>query len=261
MKTFEKDRDFLAQRQKVILLQEQDKRVLISPAYQGRVMTSSAEGDGGQSFGWINYDLIKSGKFLKHCNNFGGEDRYWIGPEGGQYSIFFRPGTEFTLENWQTPSPIDTEPWQLQKASKIQAAFAKAMTFTNYAGHEMKLAVEREVRLFSDKEINEQLAINLPDNVQAVGFGSVNKITNAGDFEWTKKTGMLSIWILGQFISADKNTVILPFQPNASSEIVNDRYFGHIADDRLKILDNAVLFKADGQSRGKIGIGQPGLSR
>ena len=29
--------------------------ILIAPGYQGRVMTSTAEGDEGLSFGWINY--------------------------------------------------------------------------------------------------------------------------------------------------------------------------------------------------------------
>ena len=29
----------------------------------------------------------------EHVNVFGGEDRFWLGPEGGQYSIFFVKGT------------------------------------------------------------------------------------------------------------------------------------------------------------------------
>jgi len=40
-------------------------------------------------------------------------------------------------------------------------------------------------------------------------FSSQNSLTNIDDFEWTKGTGMLSIWILGQFIPSDKNTVII----------------------------------------------------
>jgi hypothetical protein len=26
---------------------------------------------------------------VPHINVFGGEDRFWLGPEGGQFSIFF----------------------------------------------------------------------------------------------------------------------------------------------------------------------------
>src|SRR5690348_2105984 len=58
-------------------------QLVVSPKYQGRVMTSTTAGDGGPSFGFVNRDLIKSGKFVEHINPFGGEDRFWIGPEGG----------------------------------------------------------------------------------------------------------------------------------------------------------------------------------
>src|SRR5881394_2879180 len=37
-------------------------QVIIAPAYQGRVMTSTTEGEKGLSFGWINHELIASGK-------------------------------------------------------------------------------------------------------------------------------------------------------------------------------------------------------
>ena len=56
-----------------------------------------AAGDTGASFGWINRQLIASGKLLPHMNAFGGEDRFWMGPEGGQFSIFFAPGVKFDI--------------------------------------------------------------------------------------------------------------------------------------------------------------------
>src|SRR3990170_4371077 len=60
----------------VVLLDKSGKaKVAIAPAWQGRVMTSTARGDRGQSFGWINRELIASGKLLPHINVFGGEDR------------------------------------------------------------------------------------------------------------------------------------------------------------------------------------------
>lgn len=51
--------------------------------------------------------------------------------------------------------------------------------------------------------------------------------------------------------------VVIPF--NQGNEeilgpVVNDDYFGKIPDDRLKVSGNHVFFKADGASRGKIGI-------
>ena len=51
-------------------------KVLIVGDYQGRVMTSTANGDEGNSYGWINYDLIRSGDVKPHMNPYGGEDRF-----------------------------------------------------------------------------------------------------------------------------------------------------------------------------------------
>ncbi|MBD0259018.1 MAG: hypothetical protein ICV83_25145, partial [Cytophagales bacterium] len=95
--TFGYDLGFLRKHGPVVVLSSPDTRaqVLVSPAYQGRVMTSTASGPAGNSYGWINYDLIASGKTGPHMNAFGGEDRFWLGPEGGQYGLYFRKGDPF----------------------------------------------------------------------------------------------------------------------------------------------------------------------
>lgn len=254
-KDFSSDRDFLEKYQEIITLEDGDSKVLVSPSLQGRVFTSTAEGDSGFSFGWINYDLISSGEILKHCNNWGGEDRYWIGPEGGQFSIFFKPEAKFDLEDWQTPAPIDTESWDLVNSDIKTANFSKTMSLPNTSGNEMKVRADRDVILLNTEEGAKYLGAKIPDGVKSVGFKSINKMTNLNDFTWDKKTGMLSIWILGQLISTDSNTVILPFDNSGEGEILNDTYFGKIDDDRLKVLNNAILFRGDGNKRGKIGIG------
>ena len=102
--TFGEDAAFLQRHTQVLILEnEAGARVALAPAWQGRVMTSSAGGDAGLSYGWINRDLIASGKLQPHINVFGGEDRFWLGPEGGQFSIFFAPGAKFELSDWFTP--------------------------------------------------------------------------------------------------------------------------------------------------------------
>ena len=78
---------------------ESGSSVLIVPAYQGRVMTSSADGNEGNSFGWINYGFISAGKASSQFNPFGGEERLWLGPEGGPWSIYFKPGVEQVFAN------------------------------------------------------------------------------------------------------------------------------------------------------------------
>ena len=116
-RTFGEDVRFLSEHVRTVVLgnDAQGPRVAVVPAYQGRVMTSTATGDQGTSFGWINYEHIASGENSPHINVYGGEERFWLGPEGGQFSIFFPPGAEFNLEHWQTPALIDTEPFDLLK--------------------------------------------------------------------------------------------------------------------------------------------------
>ena len=42
------------------------------------------------------------------------EDRFlWLGPEGGQFGIFFPPTAEFIFDEWLTPAAIDTEVYKV----------------------------------------------------------------------------------------------------------------------------------------------------
>ena len=78
--TFPEDVAFLQKHVEVITLGqgEGQPQVAIVPAYQERVMTSTVGGDETPSHGWINYDLIASGKLGPHINAFGGEDRFGL---------------------------------------------------------------------------------------------------------------------------------------------------------------------------------------
>ncbi|MFA6479143.1 MAG: DUF6786 family protein [Victivallaceae bacterium] len=91
---------FLKQHIPVLMLEDQSSRakIAIAPSLQARVLTSTASGDSGQSFGWINCELIASGERRKQINAFGGEDRFWLGPEGGQFSLFFNKGALLSLK-------------------------------------------------------------------------------------------------------------------------------------------------------------------
>ena len=110
-------------------------------------MTSTATGDKGLSYGWINRELIESGKIQPHINVFGGEDRFWLGPEGGQFSIFFVKGVPFDFEHWFTPASIDTLPFSNEKAASnsSKALFKSSFSLTNYSGTVFDLQVNREV--------------------------------------------------------------------------------------------------------------------
>jgi len=257
--TFEDDLEFLKKFKPVIVLKDETGRaqVALVAAWQGRVVTSTADGPSGLSFGWINRDLISSGRHEEHINVFGGEDRFWLGPEGGQFSIFFAAGDPFDLEHWYVPSAIDWDPFDLVSADDRQAVFGRVMVLRNYAGTEFRLAARREVRLLNTGAVSKIVGIDLGPELRSVGFESVNTITNTGAAEWKKETGLLSVWILGMFNPSPSTTIIVPFKAGPEPELgpaVNDAYFGKVPADRLTVGEGVAYFKGDGMRRSKIGI-------
>ena len=257
--TFGYDLNFLRQyhRDIVVLGDSAGAQVIVAPAYQGRVMTSTTEGNKGISFGWINHALIASGKPAEHINAFGGEERFWLGPEGGQFSIYFKKGMDFKFENWFVPKEIDTEPFKLISSTKKDAVFEKEMHFENYSGNKFDLTVNRTIRLLDRPAIDNVLGIPIPENVEAVAFESDNSIINKGTTAWDKKTGMLSIWILSMLNASNQTTVAVPYKQGEEAKlgkIVTDDYFGKVPAGRLKIDSGILLFKADASQRSKIGV-------
>ena len=257
--TFGDDLEFLKKHTDVVVLSDAagDGQVAVLPKMQGRVMTSTAAGTNGLSFGWINRELVASGEFVEHINVFGGEDRFWIGPEGGQFSVFFKNGVPFDLEHWFTPAPIDTEPFELVSKSKSRAVLKKDMQLENYSRTVFNLRVDREVRILDKGEAVTVLGITPAEKVKMVAFESTNKVTNTGEKAWEKETGLLSIWILGMFNPSPATTITIPFRAGPEDRLgvpVNDAYFGKVPADRLVVKDGVLFFSGDGQYRSKIGL-------
>lgn len=232
-------------------------KIAVSPALQARVMTSSADGDAGTSFGWINKDLFESRDTSAHINAFGGEERFWLGPEGGQFSIFFKKGDEFTLDNWFTPRLIDLEPFDVISSSPDKASFRKIAELQNYSGTLFKIKIDREVSVLSNAVARQELGIDSGSDLKMVAFRTANILNNIGSADWSKETGVLSIWLLGMFNPSPNTTIVIPY--NTGSEealgpVVNDTYFGKVPPERLKIGPVCVYFSGDGKYRSKIGL-------
>ena len=255
---FEEDLNFLRKHNEVILLSDSSSKAQIAvvPTYQGRVMTSTALGPKGVSFGWINRELIASGKINPHINAYGGEDRFWMGPEGGQFSIFFKPGDPFDLEHWQTPAVIDSVPYAVVALDDRKVSFRHQAEVVNYSETRFNIQIDRTIELL-DRETVSQVIGNIGTDVPLVSYRTINTITNQGIEDWNKDQGLLSIWILGMFKSSPTTTVVIPYTQGSEEKlgpIVNDNYFGDVPDDRLVITDNHIFFKTDGAFRSKIGI-------
>ena len=258
--TFGYDLNYLSQKDGgLIVLSGDDGRsqIIVSAKYQAKVFTSTADGLEGTSMGFVNYNFFDAGTVDEHMNGFGGENRFWLGPEGGKYSIYFEKDSDQTFDNWHTPKPIDIEPWDISSINEGNVSFYKEMQVTNYLGNQLKLRVDRTVTLIETPEIALSLNIELSPNIKAVGYTTEHDILNINNFEWTEETGTICIWILDMFNPAPKAVTFIPFNEGDEKEmgkVVTSDYFGEVPADRLKIGDNMIFLKTDGKFRSKLGL-------
>jgi hypothetical protein len=97
----------------------------------------------------------------------------------------------------------------------------------------------------------------VPAGVKVVAFASENTLENTGRAPWTRKSGALSIWILGMFQPGPQTTIVVPYRPGPAAElgpVVNDAYFGKVPRERLVVGDGVLFFSGDGRHRSKIGL-------
>ncbi|MGA2061893.1 MAG: DUF6786 family protein [Thermoguttaceae bacterium] len=259
-------RDFLVKHTQLIELADPGgARMAVAPMYQGRVMTSSCNGPDGMSFGFVNRDFISAGIPNQHFNNYGGEERMWISPEGGQFSLWFKPGIkQQTLADWFTPPELNDGPWPVvAREGNTSVRMAAKMKLQNTSGTRFDVEVNRGVRLLSAADCQKLFgpaAVKTisQHGIKMVAYETINQITNLGP-PMSKEKGLISIWMLGMLNAGPETVVLVPFKPGDPSQLgpaVQSDYFGKVPPERLKILPEAVLFRADGQFRSKIGTSQ-----
>ena len=263
--------EFLAKHTKLVeLANDRGARVAICPQWQGRVMTSACGGPDGDSFGFIKREFIESGKLDPRFNNYGGEDRMWLSPEGGPFSLWFKPGVQQTLDNWYTPPAINEGEFKVVKQSESSSGgntesctLARRMQLQNTAGTKFDLSVTRQIRLCGGGDLAEGFGLEAAElldalDVKTVAYETVNTITNQGP-PMSRKKGLVSIWMLDMLNSGPQTVIIASYKPGDESELgpaVKSDYFGPVPTDRLQIISEAVLLRADGNYRAKIGISQ-----
>jgi hypothetical protein len=194
---------------------------------------------------------------MPHINVFGGEDRVWLGPEGGQFSVFFATGAPFDLEHWYVPAPLDTLPFKTISRSRARATFQAQFVLTNYSGTAFNVQLQRDVRILDPTAAWEALGLSPRPAVSLVAYESKNTLINAGKEPWRKETGLLSVWILGMFNASPAATIVVPIKPGPEIELgvrVTANYFGVIPRQRLKVTESAAFLRGDAKFRSKIGI-------
>jgi hypothetical protein len=262
--TYAQVRDFLSRHTRVIELQgDSGARVAICPEYQGRIMTSAFGGD-GPSLGWVNFDFITAGENVPAFNNYGGEDRFWLGPEGGQFGLFFSLGLNQVVQNWLTPPDLNTGGFSVESSATASCRLSRRIRVTSAAEATFDLDVRRDLRVLDVQQFSHlvgqkaaQLLKTPGRPVPLVGFESENSATNIGPTAWDMKSGLVSIWTLGQFPAGDQTVIVIPYKAGTEQElgpVVQSDYFGAVPPDRLKVAPSAILFRGDGKYRAKLGV-------
>jgi Family of unknown function (DUF6786) len=266
LETYGAVRDFLVAHTKVVeLTGENGERVAVCPEYQGRVMTSTSGDLKGMSYGWVNREFIERGAADRHFNNYGGEDRFWLAPEGGPYSLFFAPAAAQTLANWYTPPALNDGEFKITSAqSDPHYRLTRQLRLVNAAKTQFNLEVSREIHLQKLHHFGKLFGADAESAVSAgrlhlVGFQTINTVTNRGP-ALTREKGLIAIWSLGQFPGGARNSIIIPYKGAGDSElgpIVNSNYFGDVPAERLRVNSQAIWFRGDGKYRSKVGVPPP----
>ncbi|HWZ03110.1 MAG TPA: DUF6786 family protein [Mucilaginibacter sp.] len=260
--TFGYDLDFLKQSDSVVVLNSGDgnAQIIISPKYQAKVFTSTADGKNGKSFGWINYKTFTQKSLDAHMNAYGGEDRLWIGPEGSKFAMFFKPHTKMEFAYWHTPTAFDFENWRLTANTDKKASLTKTTRAMNYQGVMFNMNITRDIAILEPADEKKLLGIDFNDKIKSVAFSTSNTIINTGPFQWDKNTGAPCLWNLDMFTPSAKTVIIVPYDNDAIGKVATTDYFGQIPPDRVKYNNGILVFKADGKSRGKLGM-PPGRTK
>ena len=258
--SFSDDVDFLKKHFQVDVLENAEgAKIACVAALQGRTMTSNPSGDSERSNGFISREAVERGLVDPQLNMCGGEDRIWISPEGGQFSVFFDPDVEMSFANWRTPPCIDTESFELTESTDRSLTYKKRSAVTNMSGFTFEFELERRVELKNRAEVEQNLSLVLPTDIELVSHESFNKITNTGSSPWVAETGLIGLWSICLNPPADDAVMMIPFQPGSESElgkIVTADYFGKLDDNRLAVSEelNLVFLRGDGNFRSKLGI-------
>lgn len=255
--SFRSDAEFLREHTPTIEIASGTGSFLVCPELQGRVMSTAVSAD-GRSLGFVNRPMISAPDLNGAFANYGGVERFWIGPESGPFAFFFDRGQEHTRDNWHTPAGLNLGAFDIVKQDASAVTLERPVTLMNLKGTVMQMRVRRELQAAQAGEVAAALGgggtgMNLP----WTGFISRTTVTNAGAAAWTKEGGLPCIWNVGMFAPGARTWAIAPFGPNADPDggpAVRADYFGQVPPERFRMGSNFALFRADAAEVGKIGV-------
>lgn len=241
----------------------EEKQVLVSPQMVGRVMVSTMHGLRGDILGWVNRPAVEAGPNDPNFNNYGGEERIWLGPDGTQRGLFFKD-TDFTWESFRIPQPMSVQPFETLGVSADGKSVAMRTRWEphNLMGTAFRVEIRRTVSILEACPYANEFGAD----VDFVGFQSDNTVINVSDRPILRETGPLTVWLLGHYLPHKRCIVIVPFQPGPEAKLgppLRDEFvkffcIGSKVPANLRWYGNDyALIKADCATRCKFGIGRP----
>ncbi len=249
--TFGSDLALLKEKSNPIILADNDKQIIVSAEYQGRVLTSTSKGLKGLSYGWFNKDIINSGTSKENISKIGGESRIWFGPDIGPNSVFFDPLKSEEEREIEAQKDLNTVPFKILEETKTSTKFGGQLNLENLKGFKFKIDVTRDISLLSNEDINDALKFKLPNTASVIGYNVTTTMKNIGSKNWSKESGLLSVWDLGCYHPTPKTRVIIPTKGALEKATV---YFTELDSTRIQIKNNVLYYKADGAYLNKIGL-------
>jgi uncharacterized protein DUF6786 len=219
---------------------------------QGRVMTSSLDLS-EPGLGFLNRSVIENPPEAGPFINYGGEDRFWIGPEGSRFSLYFDPGDPMDVERWRVPTELNTGIFEEVGLGKLQ----RHVRLKNVAGSVFEMRVERSIHAPKRAEV-EELVGELPSGTYWTAFRTQTRVINRGESAWTRAGGLPCIWIVGMFHPGSQAMAILPFRTDRTDPddgpAVRTDYFEPLNERRFRMAEDFALFRTDAKLRSKVGI-------
>ncbi|WP_044210596.1 DUF6786 family protein [Flammeovirga sp. OC4] len=233
----------------LVILEDGQSLVAVSPKLQGRVFTTSTNGYHGKSLGYFNKEFIASEH--QQLSKIGGESRMWFGPEVGDFSIFFPPNVAQTGENMRISQALDTTLFKVTKITDRESISSNRMEIQNAFGTTFKIDALRKITLNSKSQAENNLSISIPKAVNYVGFSARTEVTSLDEQQWQKASGLLPIWDLGCMLPSDHQWVIIPTTNTELKSVTN--YFTP-QEGRVVIKNGVVFYKVDAKYLNKMGI-------
>jgi hypothetical protein len=254
--SYRDDAEFLSARTRCYEFESGSGRFVVAPELQGRVMTAATDED-GPSLGFVNRDAVARPEPASAFANYGGAERFWIGPESGPYALFFDAGAAHERELWRVPPGLNAGAFRVVGHDEKRLLMERELELRNVAGGEFRMRVTREVDVPFPAEVRaacggEALAGNW------TAFRSRTTVTNVGPRAWTREQGLPCIWVLGMFRPGPRAWAIASFRTAAADPdggpAVRSDYFGAVPPERFRLGSNFAVFAADAAEVGKIGV-------